>query len=189
MGAKRAGQRVVWVACLAMLVSACGKQRVWEPPAPAAQSQRDPAGLVVEPQVDLSHFRPNTQGVLQATFDADVTFKPELATVEDAAVTLIAEAAGEVTAAAYTGPMCVEGFADGMGETQYNQDLSQQRAQAVADILHFVGLANEMQVFGRGETNAVDNQDDPSQRRVDVTLAPCPDAAVPAAPPETTATA
>ncbi|MFV0452828.1 MAG: OmpA family protein [Propioniciclava sp.] len=73
-----------------------------------------------------------------------------------------------------TGPVCVAGFADSVGDAEANLRLSQERADAVADYLREAQVPSQIEAAGRGEGEAqADNVDDPDLRRVDITLAAC----------------
>ncbi|QLK43873.1 OmpA family protein [Vibrio owensii] len=63
----------------------------------------------------------------------------------------------------------VLGYADPVGNPQYNLTLSQQRAEAVASFLIENGITSErLTVSGEGETD--ESQDDANNRHVDVTI-------------------
>jgi len=56
-----------------------------------------------------------------------------------------------------TEKLSIEGYADERGTKRFNQKLSQQRAQAVADFLHHHGIANQqmVKIIGLGKTHPV----------------------------------
>lgn len=69
----------------------------------------------------------------------------------------------------------VEGHTDSQGSTEYNQALSQRRADAVKDYLASKGLsAGNIEAVGRGEQNAIASNGSPegraNNRRVEVVL-------------------
>jgi outer membrane protein OmpA-like peptidoglycan-associated protein len=71
------------------------------------------------------------------------------------------------------GPIEVHGYTDGVGSTQYNLRLSQERADAVEQWLIAAGVApSRLVATGHGEEGAIDNVDDPHMRRVEITFAP-----------------
>lgn len=75
----------------------------------------------------------------------------------------------------HDGPVCIEGFADSVGNDADNLSLSEARAEAVAAFFTNAGVTNEIVTVGYGETRSTaDNVDDPTQRRVDITLGACP---------------
>lgn len=75
----------------------------------------------------------------------------------------------------HDGHICIEGFADSVGDDADNLALSIARAESVAMFFTDAGVTNEITTVGFGETrSAADNVDDPAQRRVDITLGECP---------------
>lgn len=71
--------------------------------------------------------------------------------------------------------LAVEGFTDSRGEDTYNQTLSEQRAQAVANYLTTYGVSrNRLSVSGHGERFPVASNDTPEgqeqNRRVELTI-------------------
>jgi outer membrane protein OmpA-like peptidoglycan-associated protein len=90
----------------------------------------------------------------------------------------------------------IEGYTDSVGSVDYNQQLSQQRADSVRDFLAAEGVAaSSITAKGFGEANPVASNDTPEgrqhNRRVEIVVngdsiggsATAPSAAVPAAPP------
>jgi outer membrane protein OmpA-like peptidoglycan-associated protein len=62
--------------------------------------------------------------------------------------------------------LIVEGHTDSRGSDEYNQQLSQQRAQAVADALANRGITGDrVQAVGRGEAYPVASNDDNAGRQ------------------------
>jgi OmpA-OmpF porin, OOP family len=93
-------------------------------------------------------------------FDQD-TLRPEAGPVLDK----VAEALAGLGV-----PLQVNGHTDARGEASYNLDLSQRRAQAVADALAARGVDTALTVKGFGETrpvapNTIDGKDDPAGRQ------------------------
>jgi len=73
-------------------------------------------------------------------------------------------------------PVRVSGYTDNVGAAAYNLDLSQQRAQAVADVLITQGFnATQLSVSGYGEGNPVASNADESgryrNRRIELLIA------------------
>ena len=71
----------------------------------------------------------------------------------------------------------VAGHTDSTGSAQYNQQLSEQRANSVAQYLESQGLAsNRVVTIGAGETRPVADNSTPegraANRRVELTLTP-----------------
>jgi len=115
---------------------------------------------------------------VQVDLSSDVLFAFDSAALSPQASTRIAEVAERIGNEA-TGPVTVVGHTDSVGDDAYNQELSEQRAQAVADALAAISPA-DYQVSGRGESepvapNEVEGADDPEgrqlNRRVTITFA------------------
>ncbi|MCC2321453.1 OmpA family protein [Cellulomonas xiejunii] len=112
---------------------------------------------------------------VEVTLGSDVLFEFDQATLTPAAseaITLVAQRIAERE----PGTVAVVGHTDDQGDDAYNQDLSQRRAQTVADTLAgSIGTSYPLQVEGRGEAEpfvANDTEDNRARnRRVTVTLA------------------
>ncbi|MCC2334041.1 OmpA family protein [Cellulomonas wangsupingiae] len=106
---------------------------------------------------------------------SDVLFEFDQATLTPAASEAIALVAARISERE-PGTVSVVGHTDDQGDDAYNQDLSQRRAQAVADVLgtQVDGAAYPMEVDGRGEAEpfvANDSEENRARnRRVTVTL-------------------
>jgi OOP family OmpA-OmpF porin len=90
---------------------------------------------------------------VQVDLAADVLFAFDSADLSPQAAELVAEAARAV-ADESPATVSVVGHTDSVGDTAYNQTLSQQRAQAVASALQAAAPA-QYQVEGRGESEPV----------------------------------
>ncbi len=111
-------------------------------------------------------------GVVSGSLEADVAFDTGSAELSSDGVALLNKIVERV--AEHDGPICVEGFADSVGDDAANQTLSQDRAESVRDHLVSSGVTNTIEPIGYGEAEAtVDEVDDPTLRRVDITLAAC----------------
>lgn len=97
-------------------------------------------------------------------FDFDKSdLRPEASAILDALATAM-EGAGAPGA-------IVTGHTDSIGDTGYNQSLSEARAEAVVDALEAAGVTSSLTAEGRGETepvapNEVDGQDYPAGRQL-----------------------
>jgi len=66
-------------------------------------------------------------------------------------------------------PIVVTGHTDAAGDSAYNLDLSERRAQAVADVLRtHLGEDTMIEVGGEGDRSLLDSADDAEQRRVEI---------------------
>src|SRR5699024_8251750 len=66
-------------------------------------------------------------------------------------------------------PIVVTGHTDAAGDSDYNLDLSERRAQAVADALRtHLGEDSVIEVRGEGDRALLDSADDAEQRRVEI---------------------
>ena len=110
--------------------------------------------------------------------DSALLFAVDKAEVLPAAAALLAELAPALIEAGR--PIEVNGHTDATGGDEYNLDLSQRRAQAVADELAALGIDVDMTVAGYGETQPVapnfneDGTDNPAgqqqNRRVELVI-------------------
>lgn len=119
----------------------------------------------------------------ELTFGADVFFAFDEAELTNTARDTLDELAGEIEQRAdASGAMQVVGHSDSVGDPGYNEALSEQRAQAVADyLIDVLGLGDvDLRVEGRGEAEPVapnetdDGEDNPDgrarNRRVELTF-------------------
>lgn len=119
----------------------------------------------------------------ELTFGADVFFAFDEAALTSVARDTLDELAGDIQRRAdAAGAMQVVGHSDSVGDTGYNEALSELRAQAVADYLvDELGLGDvDLRVEGRGEADPVapneteDGEDNPDgrarNRRVELTF-------------------
>jgi outer membrane protein OmpA-like peptidoglycan-associated protein len=89
----------------------------------------------------------------------DVLFDIAQATLKPGAVTVLDRVASFLNENKETKVM-IEGHTDSRGSDQYNEELSQRRAQAVADALAFRGIdRSRVEALGRGEALPVASND------------------------------
>ncbi|MFC3689733.1 OmpA family protein [Aquipuribacter hungaricus] len=111
---------------------------------------------------------------------ADVLFPVDSADLGPEAVARLQELATTISADATGGPLGIVGHTDSDAGTDYNLDLSQRRAQAVADVLLPLLQVDGLQpsVEGRGEAEPVQPNSTPegkqANRRVTVSYVPAP---------------
>ncbi|MDU1144860.1 porin OmpA [Aeromonas rivipollensis] len=133
------------------------------PPAmPVAAPAPAPEPVVVDKQFTLSS---------DVLFDFNKsTLKPEAGQALDTLYTQIEEARPK------DGSATVIGYTDRLGSDAYNQKLSEQRAQTVADYLVGKGLpAGKVNVEGRGESSPVTGESCTSQSRRELIVCLAPD--------------
>jgi outer membrane protein OmpA-like peptidoglycan-associated protein len=105
-----------------------------------------------------------------------VTFDFDSARVWSQAEGTLRDLAGVLTQYPQT-MIDVIGYTDSVGSEQYNQDLSERRAQAVANKLRDFGVASQrLMVLGRGEKQPVASNDTEQgraqNRRVEIKISP-----------------
>lgn len=111
------------------------------------------------------------QDVLRATFDSTVLFDFDSATLKPGAYPELARVAKVLNSYPKT-TILVEGHTDASGPEDYNQTLSEKRAQAVKNALIQKGV-QEVRIYtvGYGETQPISS--DPAQnRRVSIVIEP-----------------
>ncbi|WP_380163919.1 OmpA family protein [Jannaschia sp. R86511] len=130
------------------------------------------------PSEDIDGFSREAEAGEQVTIDiaADVLFAFDSADLSQEAVARLDELAQELLERAAPGELAIVGHTDDNGPDDYNQELSQRRAQSVADVLQ-PALADaelDLVVEGRGEAEPVaDNSTEEGQqlnRRVTVSF-------------------
>lgn len=128
--------------------------------------------ISVSKQTSGDFFESDDEGVSKGSISADIAFASGSAALTDDAKVLLQTAIEPL--ASTTGPVCVAGYADSVGDKKANQALSQERADAVAAYLKASGVSADIQTVGKGESEAAkDDVDDPALRRVDITMAAC----------------
>lgn len=128
------------------------------------------------PSEQVDGFSREAESGEQVSIDiaADVLFAFDSADLSDEAVARLGEVAAEVGERAAPGALTIVGHTDSNGSDAYNDDLSQRRAQAVADVLGpaLTDADLDISVEGRGESEPVaDNGSDEGRqlnRRVTV---------------------
>ena len=112
-----------------------------------------------------------TEDVLTATFKSEMFFDYDSATLKPGAYSEIARVADVLNRYPHT-TIQVEGHTDAKGSEQYNQQLSERRAQAVMNALAQRGVdPRRMQAMGYGETQPISSID-AANRRVSIVITP-----------------
>ena len=112
-----------------------------------------------------------TEDVLTATFKSEMFFDYDSATLKPGAYSEIARVADVLNRDPHT-TIQVEGHTDAKGSEQYNQQLSERRAQAVMNALSQRGVdPRRMQAMGYGETQPISSSD-AANRRVSIVITP-----------------
>lgn len=111
------------------------------------------------------------QNVLTATFRSDVCFAYNSSQLLAGGQQEIARVAGVLNQYPQT-TIRVEGHTDSKGSEEYNQKLSEQRAQSVANALIQQGVAAQrIRTVGYGESQPI-SSDDAANRRVKIVIEP-----------------
>lgn len=112
-----------------------------------------------------------SQDVLTATFKSDICFDFDSSTLKPGAYTEIARVANVLTRYPQT-TIRVEGHTDSTGPEEYNQALSERRAQAVKDALTQRGVdTGRSTAVGYGESQPISSSD-AVNRRVSIVIIP-----------------
>ncbi len=102
---------------------------------------------------------------IKVTFDSGILFETDSAELQPEAKTNI-ESLVKVLNKYPDTNILIEGDTDNTGSNEYNQRLSERRAQAVADYEKLFGVsASRISTVGMGETNRVDSNDSEEGRR------------------------
>jgi len=122
-------------------------------PAPAPQAQPEPTPLVVVPA------EPRGPMIQKITLETDVLFGFDRAELRDEGKQKLDEIADGLKGAEVNEIVAI-GYTDPIGSEQYNEKLSQRRADAVKEYLAQKGVSSErIQSEGRGEQNPVTGDD------------------------------
>lgn len=146
--------------------------------------------------VPLAQAQTASQGVAQPGIEGEgkylITFGLDQVTLTEADRRVIAQAAEDYRRTG-TAQVNVTGYTDTSGPAAYNLELSQERAEIVANELMREGVpATDIVTVGRGEENLLvptaDGVREPRNRRVEIVVpqpapAPAPVAAAPTPPP------
>lgn len=167
---------LVLVVVLVLHMAACsdgGATRAGEDPSESsdrtvAPGRRNsaPLGNVELPPLEFSAI--DGSGTVQADITSEALFDFDSAELKPAVDTVLDQIGQQLGSA--DSWVRIEGFTDGKGDEQYNLDLSQRRADAFAEAVRSLQLAQDVQSCGRGEQGTDGESEDPSARRVLITI-------------------
>src|SRR5512138_354531 len=130
--------------------------RAANPPVPVARAEPKQAPAP-EPLAAAPAAEPIV--IEKVTLNTDVLFEFDKAELREGGKQKLDELA-ESSKGANVDRIVLTGYADRIGKDEYNKDLSERRAQAVADYLASKGVdKDKLQVEGRGEENPVTAHD------------------------------
>lgn len=172
--AHRAQQAAQSAQAAAQSAQAAAQSEAHAASAAREQAQSQQSELQAAQQQLASFKARETQRGLELTLASDVLFNSGSATLKPGATLQLDRLAGFMRANPQT-RIIVEGYTDSRGSEGYNQQLSEQRAQAVADSLAAQGIAQDrIQAVGRGKDFPVASNATPEgrqqNRRVDIIL-------------------
>lgn len=134
--------------------------------------QREIAALGGDLERMQSEARPELLALLKAGIEMDLLFRTDEHTLADTTGTRLNELARSLASMPDV-YVRLDGFADERGDAEYNQQLSEKRAQHVMHVLLANGVpASRISVKGHGESKAADDSIDSFalERKVSLTL-------------------
>lgn len=129
-----------------------------------------PLGSVELPPLEFSTV--DDSGAVSADVTSEALFDFDSAELKPAVGEIVDQIAHRLTE--QPSWVRIDGFTDGKGSEDHNLDLSQRRADALAARITGLGTARDVQSCGRGERGTDGESEDPSARRVVVTISPSP---------------
>lgn len=173
MQARSSRGRILVVAALAVVgLSACSSS---SPKDAAAETRRDaptdtraaaPLGSIELPDLDFAAI--DDKGTVAADITSEALFDLNSATLKPEVSQIVDQIANRL--AATPSHVRVDGYTDGLGETAHNQQLSKERAEALAQRIRDLGTAASVLSCGRGEEGSDGSSAQPELRRVVVTI-------------------
>jgi OOP family OmpA-OmpF porin len=125
------------------------------PPVPVAQAQPEPAPAPAPEPLAAAAPAPEPVVIEKITLNTDVLFEFNKAELRQGGMQKLDELAKSAQGA-NVDKIVLTGYADRIGSEDYNQQLSEKRAQAVAEYLAQKGVGRDrVEVEGRGESNPV----------------------------------
>ena len=156
-----------------LLSTGCATPDTWSAPPVAPRGARDEPKLQLPPQKDLELFVEDAAGNIRGSLSSDIAFATASSELLPDTTPILDAAVEQVNSLYADRMICIEGFADGVGDSATNLELSQQRAEAVRDELTARGLTNRLVAIGYGEEYAPDGVPSTKWRRVDLTIDKC----------------
>ncbi|ABD09744.1 flagellar motor protein MotB [Frankia sp. CcI156] len=136
---------------------------------PAPRATRIAPAVAADPLPPLSKFITQPDGSQVTTVSADYLFDSNSSELRREAVTALGQILPSIRE--HPGHIAVIGYSDGLGRTEDNLRLSQDRAKAVESWLATQGIPGSvLEVEGKGEEGAQDGVADASRRRVEIVL-------------------
>ena len=129
-----------------------------------------PIGQVELPPLEFNAVDNN--GTVSADITSEALFDFDSAELKPAAQEVVDQIAQKLSS--QSSWVRVDGFTDGKGSESHNIELSQRRADALATKIKELGTAQEVQSCGRGEQGTDGESEDPTARRVVVTISLSP---------------
>lgn len=162
---------VICLAALSVLGGACSGSKGSDtagPQSTAAPGKRQtaPIGQVELPPLQFNDV--DGSGTVSADVTSEALFDFDSAELKPAAEQIVEQIAQRL--ATQKSWVRVDGFTDGKGSESHNLELSQRRADALAERIRALGTAQEVQSCGRGEQGTDGESEDPNARRVTVTI-------------------
>ena len=112
------------------------------------------------------------QGTVATDITSEALFDLDSAVLKDDAEVIVQQIAARLSATPSS--VRIDGYTDGLGDPAHNQQLSSDRAQALAERVRALGTATSVYSCGRGEEGSDGTSADPTQRRVVVTISVTP---------------
>jgi OOP family OmpA-OmpF porin len=140
---------------IALLVAACASSPEPAPaPSPAPAPRQEPPAPPPAPKPAAAAPAPPTRCDAQVTFQKDETFAfDRYALTEAAKQRLDQDVIGKLASCASIESVVIEGHADRIGSQQYNQKLSERRAESVKSYVVSKGVArDQVETIGMGKT-------------------------------------
>lgn len=141
-----------------------------DPTVAPAKRQSAPLGNVELPPLEFAAV--DDSGAVSADVTSEALFDFDSAELKPAVSAIVEQISQRLSG--QSSWVRIDGYTDGKGSEAYNLELSQRRADALAAEITALGTAEDVQSCGRGEEGTDGESEDPSARRVVVTISPSP---------------